>query len=208
MTRRNASLVVGIAGGSASGKTAVTRRVVHALGEEETAIVPHDAYYRDLSHLPLEERRRVNVDHPDSLETDLMLQDLRRLLAGEPIGLPLYDYSTHVRLEELQLIEPAPVVIVEGILVLALERLRRLMDLKVYVHVSEAERLARRLARDVERRGRTPESVRTDHEWRVQPMHREFVGPSRDHADLVIEEGGQNADAIERLVAEIRRGLT
>lgn len=208
MNRPDVSLVVGIAGGSASGKTAVVRRVVHSLGEGVTAIVPHDAYYRDLSHLPLEERRRVNVDHPDSLETDLMLQDLQRLLAGEPIGLPRYDYSTHVRLDERHVVEPAPVVIVEGILVLALERLRRLMDLKVYVHVSEADRLARRLARDVERRGRTPESVRMDHEWRVQPMHREFVGPSRDHADLVIEEGGHNDGAIERLVAEIRRGLT
>lgn len=200
--------MVGIAGGSASGKTAVARRIVRALGEEKTAIVQHDAYYRDLSHLTLEERRRVNVDHPDSLETDLMVEDLRRLVQGDPIELPVYDYSTHVRLDDRRVVEPAPVVIVEGILVLALARLRRLMDLKVYVHVPEVERLARRLARDVERRGRTPASVREDHEWRVQPMHREFVGPSRAHADVVIEEGGRNADAIERLVAEIRHGLT
>ncbi|NNF13147.1 MAG: uridine kinase [Gemmatimonadetes bacterium] len=208
MTRRDVSLVVGIAGGSASGKTAVARRVVSALGEEDTTIVPHDAYYRDLSHLPLEERRRVNVDHPDSLETDLMVEDLHQLIGGDPVALPVYDYSTHVRLDDRRIVEPAPVLIIEGILVLALEGLRRLMDLKVYVHVPEAERLARRLARDVERRGRTPESVRTDHEWRVQPMHREFVGPSRDHADVVIEEGGHNAGAIDRLVAEIRRTLT
>ncbi len=208
MTRRKTSLVVGIAGGSASGKTAVTRSIVTALGDVETAIVPHDAYYRDLRHLPLPERRQVNVDHPDSLETDLLVQDLHRLLAGDPVAIPLYDYATHLRLDERRVIEPAPVVIVEGILVLALERLRRLMDLKVYVHVPETERLARRLARDVERRGRTAESVRADHEWRVQPMHREFVAPSRAYADVVIEEGGRNADAIDRLVAQIRRGLT
>ncbi|MDX1494926.1 MAG: uridine kinase [Longimicrobiales bacterium] len=201
--RADRPVVVGIAGGSASGKTAVARKVVGTLGAERTALVPHDAYYRDLSHLPLEERRRVNVDHPDSLETALLVEHLDLLLAGQPVEIPCYDYSSHVRLPERRRVEPAPVVVVEGILVLADEELRRRMDLSVFVDVPEEERLARRLRRDVEERGRTPESVREDHEWRVQPMHREFVGPSRAWADIVVEQGGRNQEAILRIARRV-----
>ena len=201
---RGRPVVVGVAGGSASGKTAVVRELVRLVGEERTAVVAHDAYYRDLSHLPLAERRRVNVDHPDSLETDLLLTHLNALLAGQPVEVPIYDYTLHVRREERVRVEPNRVVVVEGILVLAEERLRSLMDLKVYVHVEEEERLSRRLRRDVEKRGRTPESVREDHVRRVQPMHDEFVAPSRLHADVVVEEGGYNHIAIAALVRRIR----
>lgn len=196
-------VVVGIAGGSASGKSAVAREVVRALREDRTVIVPHDAYYRDLSHMPLAERRRINVDHPDSLETDLLVEHLDALVGGRVIEMPIYDYATHVRLEERRPVAPAPVIVVEGILVLAEEPLRRRMDLKVYVDVSEEERLARRLKRDVETRGRTPESVHEDHERRVQPMHRAFVAPSRDVADIIVEGGGQNREAIERVVDRV-----
>lgn len=196
-------VVVGVAGGSASGKTAVVEELVRVLGEETATVVSHDAYYRDLSHMPLEERRRVNVDHPDSLETGLLVRHLEALLAGEPVEVPVYDYSTHVRRPYARSVEPSPVLLVEGILVLADARLRELMDLRVYVHVPERERLARRLERDVRLRGRTPESVRHDHEWRVQPMHRELVAPSRRFADVVVEEGGRNRAAIRTLAERI-----
>ena len=200
-------LVVGVAGGSASGKSAVVEAVVEKLGADTVAVVPHDAYYRDLSHLEMEERRRVNVDHPDSLETSLLLGHLRALRAGKPVELPVYDFATHTRAGRGRVLEPAPVVLVEGILVLAEARLRRLMDLKVFVHVPADERLTRRLDRDVRLRGRTPDSVRADHETRVQPMHERFVEPSRRWADMVIEGGGRNTDAILALTRTIRRLL-
>lgn len=207
MVRVKPVVVLGVAGGSASGKSSVVREVARMLGEERTVVVHHDAYYRDLSHLALPERKQVNVDHPDALETELMEAHLRRLLAGEPVEVPVYDYTTHTRSTERVPVEPAPVVIVEGILVLAEERLRRLMDLKVYVHVDEQERFARRLSRDVRLRGRTPESVRRDHVARVQPMHACFVEPSRAWADVVIREGVRNRDAVAELVRRIEEML-
>ena len=196
-------LIVGVAGGSASGKSAVVEALTGELGPGTVTVVPHDAYYRDLSHLEMEERRRVNVDHPDSLETRLLVEHLRALQAGASVELPAYDFTTHTRGERGSPVEPAPVLVVEGILVLAEARLRRLMDLKVFVHVPADERLARRLERDVRLRGRTPDSVRADHETRVQPMHERFVEPSRRWADLVVEGGGRNTDAIEALARRI-----
>jgi len=205
-----APFVVGIAGGSASGKTAVVRELVGLVGRDATAVVPHDAYYRDLSHLPLEERRQVNVDHPGSLETELLLEHLDVLVSGRPVEIPVYDYSAHVRRAERVRVDPAPLVVVEGILVLAEARLRGRMDLRVFVDVEEEERLARRVSRDVLVRGRTPEAVREDHERRVEPMHRQFVAPSRAFADVVIVGGGRNRPAIEalahRVAAALRRG--
>lgn len=201
-------LVVGIAGGSASGKTAVVRELAGIVGREATAVVPHDAYYRDLSHLPLEERRRVNVDHPSSVETELLLEHLDVLVRGWPVEIPVYDYSMHVRRSERVRVDPAPLVVVEGILVLAEARLRRRMDLRVFVDVEEEERLARRLRRDVLMRGRTPEGVREDHERRVEPMHRQFVAPSRAFADVVIPEGGRNGPAIESLAQCVLAALS
>lgn len=200
-------VVVGVAGGSASGKSAVVREVVRILGAGVTAVVHHDAYYRDLSHLALPDRKRVNVDHPDALETDLLASHLGKLLAGEPIEVPVYDFRTHTRSRERVAVEPAPVLIVEGILVLAEEGLRRLLDLKAYVHVDERERLQRRLVRDVRLRGRSPESVRADHLERVQPMHELFVEPSRAWADVVIREGARNREAIAELVRRIEAML-
>lgn len=200
---RRPSLVLGVAGGSASGKSAVVHRVTRLLGSDAVAVVPHDAYYRDLSHLTMTERRQVNVDHPDALQTDLLVEHLDRLLQGRAIERPVYDFSTHVRASSPVTVRPAPVLIVEGILVLAEEVLRKRMDLKVFVDVPERVRLERRLERDVRLRGRTPESVRHDHETRVEPMHARFVEPSREHADVVITGGGRNVEAIRKLVARI-----
>lgn len=201
------SVVVGVAGGSASGKSLVVQEVVRRLGTEVTTVVPHDAYYRDLSHLTMEERRRVNVDHPHSLETDLLVEHIELLLQGRSIERPVYDFAAHVRGSSPVVVHPAPVVIVEGILVLAEEALRRRMDVKVFVDVPEEVRLERRLTRDVRLRGRTPESVRRDHETRVEPMHARFVEPSREFADVTIVGGGHNLTAIRELVARVEAML-
>ena len=200
-------VVLGVAGGSASGKSEVVREVVRLLGEERVSVIPHDAYYHDLSHLEMRERRRVNVDHPDSLETDLLLRHLRELVSGRPVELPVYDFATHTRRPRGRTVRPAPVLVVEGILVLAEVRLRALMDLKIFVDVDEEERLARRLDRDVRLRGRSSGSVRADHASRVQPMHERFVEPSRRWADMIIEEGGFNRRALDALAARVRRML-
>ncbi len=200
-------VVVGIGGGSASGKTAVARAVVTDLGRHRAVLIPHDAYYRDLSHLPMDERRRVNVDHPASLETDLLVRHLDALLLGRPIEVPVYDYATHERGDDPVLVHPAAVIVVEGILALAENALRARMDLAVYVDVPEEERLRRRLRRDVETRGRTPESVRDDHDGRVQPMHRAFIEPSRQGADLVVTGGGHNDAAIAEVVHRVEQLL-
>lgn len=201
------SLVLGVAGGSASGKSAVVQEVVRLLGSDTTAVIPHDAYYRDLSHLTMEERRQVNVDHPHSLETDLLVEHLDLLLEGRAIERPVYDFATHVRGPSPVRVRPAPVLIVEGILVLAEDDLRERMDVKVFVDVSEEVRLQRRLERDVRLRGRTPESVRRDHETRVEPMHARFVEPSRALADVTITGGGRNLEAIRELVARLEAML-
>lgn len=201
------SLVLGVAGGSASGKSAVVQEVVRLLGSDTTAVIPHDAYYRDLSHLTMEERRQVNVDHPHSLETDLLVEHLELLLEGRAIERPVYDFATHVRRPSPVRVRPAPVLIVEGILVLAEDALRERMDVKVFVDVPEEVRLQRRLERDVRLRGRTPESVRRDHETRVEPMHARFVEPSRALADMTITGGGRNLEAIRELVARLEAML-
>lgn len=200
----NRVVVLGVAGGSASGKSTVVREVVRRLRPEAAAVLRHDAYYHDLSHLPLAQRIEVNVDHPESLETDLLATHVGALLAGSPVEVPIYDFATQTRSPDRTIVHPAPVIVVEGILVLADERLRAAMDLKVFVHVEEEERLARRLRRDTARRGRSAASVLAQHARTVQPMHDRFVEPSRAHADLVIEEGGRNEAAIEAVVRRLR----
>lgn len=197
------SIVVGIAGGSASGKSTVVQEVVHSLGPGVSATLSHDAYYYDLSHMPLAERLKVNVDHPDSLETDLLVGHVQELLQGQSVEMPLYDYSTLTRAPSGMSVDPAPVVIVEGLLVLTDRRLRDLMTLKVFVDADEASRLARRIARDVRERGRTREEVVHYHEHRVEPMHTSFVEPTRAQADIVIGQGGHNRPAIESLTAHL-----
>ncbi len=196
-------LCIGIAGGTGSGKTTVAREVVRRVGEERILVLTHDRYYRDLSHLPLAERHHCNFDHPNALETERMVADLRSLLAGETARLPVYDYARHQRLAEPEPVEPRPVVLVEGILVLAEPRLRELMDIKIFVDTDPDIRFIRRLERDMAERGRTVDGVIRQYLETVRPMHLEFVEPSKRWADVIIPEGGFNSVALDLVISRI-----
>lgn len=204
MDRPERTVVLGVAGGSGSGKSTVVSEVRRLLGSGWTTVLHQDAYYRDLSHIPFEERVAVNFDHPRSLENELLVQHVAALLRRESVEAPLYDFSTHTRRAETETHEPAPIVILDGILVLADAHLRGLMDLKVFVDTEADLRLIRRIRRDVIERGRTPESVIAQYEATVRPMHLEFVEPSKRHADLVVPEGGFNRVAVDLVVARLR----
>lgn len=197
-------VVLGVAGGSGSGKSTVVREVRRLLGEEVACVLAHDAYYRDLAHVPFEERVGVNFDHPDSLETELMAEHVERLLEGVPVDVPTYDFSTHTRSPVTERREPTPVIILDGILVLADGRLRDVMDLKVFVDTDADLRLLRRIRRDVVKRGRTADSVIRQYETTVRPMHLEFVEPSKRYADLIMPEGGHNRVAVDMLLTKVR----
>ena len=197
-------LVVGVAGGSGSGKTTVVRRILETLGPERVALLEQDAYYRDGSHLPFEVRIARNYDHPDSIEEPLLAEHVAALHQGLAVDTPCYDFVHHVRRPETRRVEPRPCVVVEGILVLASEPLRELLDLRLFVDTDPDIRFIRRLQRDIEERGRTPDSVIAQWEETVRPMHLEFVEPSKRHAHLIIPEGGLNAPALEVLLAHLR----
>ena len=174
------------------------------MGAEHIACIPHDAYYRDLSHLPPDQRARVNFDHPNSLETELLIQHLKELRAGQAVEIPVYDFTTHTRTKQTRRVEPAPVILVEGILVFVEPDLRDLFDVKLYVDSDADVRFIRRLRRDIEKRGRTVESVCEQYLRTVRPMHLEFVEPSKRYADVIIPEGGFNEVAIEMVAARVR----
>jgi uridine kinase len=195
---------LGVAGGSGSGKSTVVSELCRLLGVGATTVLHHDAYYRDLRQIAFHQRVAVNFDHPQSLETELLVEHVERLLDGEPVDVPRYDFSTHTRREDTERHDPAPVVVLDGILVLADARLRALIDLKVFVDTEADLRLVRRIRRDVIERGRTPESVIAQYEATVRPMHLEFVEPSKRHADLVVPEGGFNRVAVDVVVARLR----
>ncbi|HIQ02464.1 MAG TPA: uridine kinase [Anaerolineales bacterium] len=197
-------IIIGVAGGTGSGKTTVAMEILQRVGAEHIAYIPHDAYYRDLSHLPPAQRARVNFDHPDSLETELLIQHLKRLREGESVEIPVYDFTTHTRSRETRRVGPAPVILVEGILVFSEPALRDLFDVKLYVDTDADIRIIRRLQRDVQERGRTLESVIQQYLTTVRPMHLEFVEPSKRYADVIIPEGGFNEVAIEMVAARIR----
>lgn len=197
-------VVLGVAGGSGSGKSTVVREVCRLLGPGVASVIHHDAYYRDLSALPLSDREAVNFDHPDSLETELMVAHLESLLAGRSVELPTYDFSTHTRAAATEVLAPTPVLILDGILVLADPRLRALMDLKVFVDTAPDLRLLRRIRRDVVKRGRTAHSVIAQYETTVRPMHLEFVEPSKRFADLIVPEGGYNRVAVDLVATKLR----
>ena len=173
-------------------------------GPTAIALMEHDVYYRDLSHLPFEKRTQFNFDHPNALETELMVEQLDALLSGSPIEKPTYDFTNHQRLPETDRVEPRPVVIVEGILVLAEPALRERMDIKLYVDTAPDVRLMRRIERDINERGRTLESVLAQYRRTVRPMHLEFVGPSKRHADVIIPRGGKNQVAIDMVLARVQ----
>lgn len=199
-------VVVGIAGGSASGKSTVVDELSRLLSDIGTATLRHDAYYHDLSHMPLEERRKVNVDHPDSLETDLLVEHLETLRRGDPVHMPDYDFASQTRGPRGIEVRPATVVLVEGLFVLSLAELRVRCDLRVFVDANEESRLARRIERDTFERGRVPAEVEAQHVERVEPMHRRFVAPGTEYADFIVEGGGHNREGI-REVGERIRGL-
>ena len=197
-------LVIGVAGGSGSGKTTVVRRIVDSIGGDQVSLVEHDRYYRDRSELRLEERAALNYDHPDALETDLMVEHLNALRRGEPVEVPVYDFARFTRLAETTTVPPRRAIIVEGILIFTDAALRRLMDVKVFVDTDDDTRFIRRLQRDLSERGRTVSSVIEQYLGTVKPMHLEFVEPSKRYADVIIPLGGQNTVAIELLLTLIR----
>ncbi len=201
-------IVIGIAGGSGSGKTTVANVILKRVGTRKIAYLPHDAYYKDLSHLPEAQRVQINFDHPNSLDTPLLIEHIRTLQAWQPVRLPVYDFKTHSRTERFTLVEPQKVIIVEGILIFAEANLRQLFDVKIFVDTDADLRFIRRLERDIHERGRTTETVIKQYLATVRPMHLEFVEPSKRYADVIIPEGGYNAVAMDMVIARIERLLS
>lgn len=197
-------LVIGIAGGSGSGKTSVTHAIYDVFKEHSVVVIEQDYYYKDQSHLVFEERLATNYDHPLAFDTDLLIQHVGRLLERESIEKPVYDYSLHTRSDETVVIEPQDVIILEGILVLEDERLRELMDIKLFVDTDADLRIIRRIMRDINERGRTIESVIDQYMSVVRPMHNQFIEPTKRYADIIIPEGGQNEVAIDLMVTKIK----
>jgi uridine kinase len=196
-------LIVGVAGGTGSGKTTVAHKLAAAMPAGRCVTIEHDAYYIDQSHLPPQERALINYDHPASLESSLLADHLRELRAGRAVDVPIYDFATHTRRKDHRHVAPAPVVIVEGILVFAEAALRDQMDIKIFVDTDADIRLMRRIRRDLEQRGRTFESVRAQYYATVRPMHIEHVEPSKRWADLIVPEGGDNKVALEVLLGQL-----
>jgi uridine kinase len=201
-------LVIAIAGGSGSGKTTVANVILERVGAHRIAYLPHDAYYRDLTNLPVAQRIQINFDHPDSLETELLIRHIQQLKNWEPIELPVYDFTHHSRTSQTIQVLPQRVVMVEGILIYAEPRLRELFDVKIFVDTDADIRFIRRLERDITERGRTTESVIKQYLSTVRPMHLEFVEPSKRYADVIIPEGGLNTVAMEMVIARIEALLT
>lgn len=201
-------LVIAIAGGSGSGKTTVANSILNRVGPLRIAYLPHDAYYRDLSHLPEVQRREVNFDHPNSLESDLMLQHIMQLKRREPVDLPIYDFTIHTRTDRTLRVEPRPVILVEGILIFAEPKLRKVFDVKIFVDTDADLRFIRRLQRDLIERGRSTENVISQYLSTVRPMHMDFVEPSKRYADVIIPEGGFNAVALDMVIARIEALLS
>ncbi len=200
-------VIIGVAGGSGSGKTTVAERVHQAAPGRTVAVLHHDSYYHDHSHLSADERARINYDHPAAFETDLLVTHLEALRRGLAVDVPVYDYTTHSRTSEVCHVEPADIVFVEGILVLEHARLRELMDMRLYVDVDDDERFIRRLQRDIRDRGRTLESVVKQYLGVVKPMHLQFVEPSKRHAHIIVPEGGHNRVALDLLISKINEIL-
>jgi uridine kinase len=200
-------MIIGICGGTGSGKTTVANRILESVRASEVVFIQQDSYYRNLKDLPLDFRQVANFDHPDALDNDLMAHHVRKLKAGEPVELPIYDFKTHTRLNETRAVAPKPIVIVEGILIFAEPRLLELMDIKVFVDTPDDIRFIRRLQRDLAERGRTIDSVIEQYIGTVRPMHMQFVEPSKRYADVIIPEGGHNLVSIGLLSGKIRERL-
>ena len=200
-------MIIGISGGTGSGKTTVANRILESVSADEVLFIQQDLYYRNLKDMPLDYRNQANFDHPDALDNDLLVNHLKKLRAGEPVELPIYDFRTHTRLPDTTRINPKPIVIVEGILIFAEPRLLEQMDIKVFVDTPDDIRFIRRLRRDIAERGRTLDSVIEQYLATVRPMHMQFVEPSKRHADVIIPEGGHNIVSIDLLSGKIRAQL-
>lgn len=203
MSAGRTPFVIGVAGGTGSGKTTVSRRIQEAVSINHIAYIQHDNYYRDQSHLSMDQRVRTNYDHPDSLETELLVQHLISLRAGQAIDMPMYDFSVHTRSAETQHVEPAPIILLEGILIFVEKELRELMDVRVFVDTDADIRFIRRLRRDMNERGRSLDSVVQQYMGTVRPMHMEFVEPSKRYADIIVPRGGDNRVAMEMIVSRV-----
>jgi len=201
-------LVVGVAGGTGSGKTTVSHEILRRAGAHNIAYIQHDSYYRDRSHLPPAKRGKINFDHPDALETDLLVQHIRLLKRGETVQVPIYDFTTHTRRPETKTLEPKPILLIEGILIFVEPALRDVFDIKIFVDTDADIRFIRRLKRDISERGRTLESVVQQYRETVRPMHLEFVEPSKRYADMIIPEGGYNSVALDLVTARIEKMLS
>jgi len=200
-------MIIGICGGTGSGKTTIARSIVEAVGAENVVLVEQDSYYRDLADMPLDERHQANFDHPDSLDSNLMVNHILRLKQGLAAEMPLYDFKTHTRTTKIEIIEPRPVVIVEGILIFSEPRVLDLLDVRVFVDTPDDIRLIRRLKRDHAERGRTYEHTMEQYMRTIRPMHWEFVEPSKRHADVIIPEGAQMGVSVEFLCSLVREKL-
>lgn len=200
-------MIIGICGGTGSGKTTIARAIVESVGNGEVVLVEQDSYYRNLADMPLDERHQANFDHPDSLDSDMLVNHLLRLKQGLDIEMPLYDFKSHTRSDEIEVIKPKPVVIVEGILIFAEPRVLGLLDVRIFVDTPDDIRLMRRLRRDITERGRTFERTLEQYERTIRPMHFEFVESSKRHADIIIPEGGQFGVGVNFLCGLVREKL-
>ena len=201
-------MIIGICGGTGSGKTTIARKIVEAVGRANVVLVEQDSYYRNLADMPLDERHQANFDHPDSIDSDMLVNHLMRLKQGLSVDMPLYDFVTHTRSEDIEIIDPKPVVIVEGILIFAEPRVLDLLDVRVFVDTPDDVRLMRRLRRDINERGRTFERTLEQYERTIRPMHFEFVEPSKRHADIIIPEGSNTGVTVDFLCSLVREKLT
>jgi uridine kinase len=204
MTQTATPLVIGIAGGTGSGKTTIANVIMGRVGNQHIAYLPHDAYYKDLKDLPVAQRDMVNFDHPDSLDTNLLIQHIKQLRGWNPIDLPVYNFKTHTRTKRSLTVQPQSVIIIEGILLFAEQALLEEFDVKIFVDTDPDIRFIRRLQRDIAERGRTTDSVIHQYLSTVRPMHLEFVEPSKRYADVIIPEGGLNTVAMDMVVARLR----
>lgn len=201
-------MIIGICGGTGSGKTTIARRIVETVGARNVVLLEQDSYYRNMSDMPLDNRRKANFDHPDSIDSELLMNHLRRLKSGLEIEMPVYDFKTHTRTSEIERIEPKPVVLVEGILIFAEPRVLEQLDVRVFVDTPDDIRFIRRLQRDIRERGRTMESVIEQYLVTVRPMHYEFVEASKRHADIIVPEGANSGVSVEMLCSLIRGKLS